>query len=94
VRIGGDAPLAKRSTFLQEALVSEVAFANGELTGRTLAQIQTADTKRLPHTVTLSLFLQGDSLRGSAMAVSVFENRWSYALPHWVELTKAGSLFR
>lgn len=88
VRIGGEPPFPGRSTFLQEALVNRVAFKDGELTGRTMAQIQTADTKRYPHTVYLYLKLRGNVLNGSATAVSVYDGLWIYALPHWAELTK------
>jgi CubicO group peptidase (beta-lactamase class C family) len=88
VRIGGEPRYPNRSTFLQEALVNRVAFKDGELTGSTMAQIQTADTKRQPHTVSLYLKLRGDRLNGSATAVSVFDGFWIFGLPHWADLQK------
>lgn len=88
VRIGGEPRFSGRSTHLQEALVNRVAFKDGELTGSTLAQIKTADTKRYPHTVSLYLKLRGNVLNGSATAVSEFDGFWIFGLPHWAELTK------
>jgi CubicO group peptidase (beta-lactamase class C family) len=74
-------------------LLDKVEFKDGRLTGSTLAQIDTSDTKRHPHTVTLSLKLRGDVLNGQASANSVPDPRWTwiYGLPHWIELKKAGS---
>ena len=91
VRIGGEPWLGNRSTVRQDALLNNVRFSNGELTGTTLAQIETADTKRYPHTVYLHLTPRGDELNGTALAVSIFDGLWIYALPHWTSLKKAGS---
>lgn len=64
VRIGGEPRFPGRSIQLQEALVNRVAFKEEESTGSTLAQIQTVDTKRHPHTVSPYLNLRGDTLNG------------------------------
>lgn len=75
----------------EDALLNHVAFADAELTGTTLAQIETSDTKRYPHTVSLSLVLRGNVLNGQATAVSRFDGVWIYALPYWTELRKVGA---
>lgn len=78
-----------RSTLRQPALLNEVKF-DGGVRGTTLAQIQTSDTRRHPHTVSLDLRLRDGVLCGSALAASVFDDRWIYALPHWAELRREG----
>ncbi|MBL8267912.1 serine hydrolase domain-containing protein [Steroidobacter sp.] len=89
VRIGGEPRFGNRSSVRQEALLNDVKFVNGTLTGNTLAQIETADTKRHAHVTELRLKLRGDVLNGAASANSVFEGFWVYSLPHWVELTRS-----
>lgn len=73
-----------------ETLLNDVSFENGMLSGSSLSQIDTGDTRRRPHTVRLTLTLRGAVLNGDAMAISVPDPRWTwvYGLPHWVELTK------
>lgn len=73
---------------VEDALLNHVRFVDAELTGTTLAQIDTSDTKRYPHTVSLSLILRGNVLSGQATAVSRFDGVWIYALPYWTELHK------
>lgn len=93
VRIGAAPAFANRSTLRQDALVNEVAFKAGTLTGTTLARIETSDTRRHPHTVSLNLRFQGDKLSGTAFASSTYdEGLWIYTLPYWTELTRIGSL--
>lgn len=87
IRIG-EARYPWGSRIEQDALVNSVSFADGELTGTSLAQIETSDTKRFPHTASLSLRLRGDVLSGQVTAVSRFDGRWIYALPYWTELRK------
>lgn len=86
VRIGGNPRYRNRSSLRQPALLNDVKFENGELTGNTLAQIQTSDTRRHPHSVSLRLTLRGDVLNGVAMAAEVYEGLWGYGLPYWTEL--------
>jgi CubicO group peptidase (beta-lactamase class C family) len=88
IRIGGEPAFAGRSTLLQEALLNQVVFKDGELRGTTLARIETSDTQRHPHTVSLNLKLQGGKLSGAALAVSTYEGFWIYALPYWTELER------
>lgn len=73
---------------VEDALLNHIRFVDAELTGTTLAQIETSDTRRYPHTVALSLILRGDVLSGQATAVSRFDGVWIYALPYWTELKK------
>lgn len=87
----GEPRFAWGSTQQQDALLNNVTFADAELTGTTLAQIETSDTKRYPHTVSLSLKLRGEVLSGPATAVSRFDGLWIYGLPYWTELRKVGA---
>lgn len=85
----GEADFDNRSTAQQPAVLNDVKFDGNGLSGTTLAQIVTADTRRYPHTVSLSLKLRDGVLNGSAVAASVYHGRWVYGLPHWVALKKA-----
>lgn len=71
-------------------LLNEVSFEDGLLSGVAASQIDTADTRRYPHTVGFSLRLRGSVLNGAAMAnsVSAPDVSWIYNLPHWVELKR------
>ena len=93
VRIG-EPRFPGRSTLAQEALVNRPAFKDGRLTGTSLAQILTADTKRYPHSVSLDLKPRNGKLDGTAAAVSVFDGFWIFGLPYWVELTKVADADR
>ena len=73
---------------LQEALLNQVVFKDGELRGTTLARIETSDTRRHPHIVSLRLKLEGRKLSGTALADSTYEGLWLYALPYWTELER------
>jgi hypothetical protein len=90
VRIGGEPRFTNRSTLQQAALVNDVKFGPTELSGTSLARIETSDTKRYPHTVSFSLQLRGDKLSGMASAVSVYDGLWIHALPYWAELSRVG----
>lgn len=91
VRIGAEPRFANRSTYLQDALVNDVEFEGGALTGTTLAQIQTSDTKRGPHSVSLDLHLRGDVINGVATASAIYEGLWRFGLPYWIELKRGTS---
>lgn len=88
IRIGGEPRFAGRSTLLQDALLNQVVFKEGELRGTTLARIETSDTRRHPHIVALRLRLEGRKLSGVALADSTYEGLWIYALPYWTELER------
>ncbi|MBL8267344.1 serine hydrolase domain-containing protein [Steroidobacter sp.] len=89
VRVGGPPRFgANRSTFQQDALVNDIEFVDGAFTGRSLAQLVTTDSKRVPHTTSLNLKLRGDKLSGTVNAESVYEGFWIYGLPYWTELSK------
>lgn len=90
LRIGGEARFPGRSTVLQEALLNNIAFKDGALTGDSLAQIETSDTQRRPHVTSLEVKLRGDVLNGYVMAQSVFDGFWHYGLPYWVQLRRVG----
>lgn len=94
VLAGGDVHVQIGSQL--ETLLNKVSFAKGVLSGSTLSQIDTSDTRRHPHTVQLTLTLRGDVLNGDAMAVSVPDPKWTwiYGLPHWVELSKQAGTSR
>lgn len=89
VRIG-EPDQSGMSSLQQSALLNQVAFRNDELSGSTLAQIEVSDTQRYRHTVSLRLKLRGDTLNGTASAISVYGKQgiWTYALPYWTELKK------
>lgn len=89
VRIGGEPRFGNRTSVRQEALLNDVKFVNGTLTGSTLAQIETSDTKRHPHITELRLKLRDGVLNGAASANSVFDGLWVYSLPYWAELTRS-----
>jgi CubicO group peptidase (beta-lactamase class C family) len=91
VRIGGDPKFGGRSTVRMEALLNDVKFKDGELTGKTLSQIETSDTARHPHTVSLYLKQRGQVLNGSSTAVSLYDGLWIYGLPYWTELKKVSN---
>jgi CubicO group peptidase (beta-lactamase class C family) len=91
VRIGGDPKFPSRSTVRMEALLNDVKFQDGELTGKTLSQIETTDTARYPHTVSLYLKQRGQVLNGVATAVSRYDGLWIYGLPYWTELKKSAT---
>lgn len=91
VQIGGEPRFAKRSTLSQPALLNDVAFENGVLTGSTLAQLPTSDTGRHPHSVSLNLKLRDGVLDGVATSVSIFDGLWLYSLPYWTELKRVDS---
>ncbi|WP_129782333.1 serine hydrolase domain-containing protein [Peristeroidobacter soli] len=88
IRVGGPPKFAGRSTLQQEALLNDVTFNNGALTGTSLASIATSDTQRHPSTLSLHLQLRGDVLNGYVSAESIYEGRWGYSLPYWAELRK------
>ncbi|WP_129779495.1 serine hydrolase domain-containing protein [Peristeroidobacter soli] len=88
VRIGGDPKFPSRSTVRMAALLNDVKFKDGELTGKALSQIETTDTARHPHTVSLYLKQRGQVLNGVATAVSLYDGLWIYGLPYWTELKK------
>lgn len=73
-----------------QTLLTQASFENGLLRGVAASQIDTADTRRYPHTVGFSLRLRGSVLNGAAMANSLTAPRvsWIYNLPHWVELRR------
>lgn len=67
------------------SLLDKADFKEGRLTGRTLSEIPTSDTRRRPHTVRLTLQMRGDELSGEAMAGSSGPY-FVYGLSHWVDL--------
>lgn len=73
-----------------QTLLNRVSFSDGLLRGVAASQIDTADTRRYPHTVGFSLRLRGSVLNGAAMAdsQSAPSVSWIYNLPHWVELRR------
>lgn len=91
VRIGGESRWMSRSSMLQETLLNNVKFEDGVLTGSALSQIQTTDTARHPHTVSLTLTKRGQVLNGPSTAVSIYEGLWVYGLPYWTELKKVSA---
>lgn len=91
LRIGGEARFAGRSTVLLEALLNNVAFKAGSLTGDSLAQLETSDTQRRPHITSLDLKLRGEVLNGYVMAQSVFDGFWHYGLPYWTQLRRVAN---
>ena len=70
------------------ALVNDVEFRDGRLTGKMCGSIETADANRRPHHprhhLELDLKLRGDVLNGVVIAIV------GNALSHWVELKKYG----
>lgn len=88
IRIGGAPEFANRSTMMQDALVNDVKFADGSLTGSSLAQVQTGDTKRGPHSTTISFQLRNGKLMGVISASSLFDGFWKFGLPYWTELER------
>lgn len=88
VRIGGQPRFANRSSYQQDALLNDIEFADATLTGRSLAQLVTTDSRRVPHTTSLSLKLRGDMLSGTVTAESIYEGLWIYGLPYWTQLSK------
>lgn len=92
IRIG-ESDQSGMSNLQQSALLNQVAFRNDELSGSTLAQIEVSDTQRYRHTVSLRLKLRGDTLNGTASAISVYGKQgiWTYALPYWTELKKVAA---
>lgn len=86
------APAFGRTTLQQRAVLNEVTFSDDGLSGESLAQLVTADTKRYPHNVSIRLKLRDGVLGGTAMAASIYDGRWVYGLPHWVELRKSQSV--
>ncbi|MBL8267968.1 serine hydrolase domain-containing protein [Steroidobacter sp.] len=91
IRIGGEPKFANRSVVQLDTLLNGVSFKDGQLTGKALSQIETSDTARHPHTVSLELTLRGQVLNGSTSATSIFDGLWIYGLPHWTELKKVAS---
>lgn len=91
IRIGGEPKFANRSVVQLDTLLNGVSFKDGQLTGKALSQIETSDTARHPHTVSLQLTLRGQVLNGSTSATSTFDGLWIYGLPHWTELKKVAS---
>jgi len=89
----GEAAQSGMSSLQQPSLLNQVVFRNGELRGSTLAQIEVSDTQRYRHTVSLRLKLRGDTLNGTASAISVYGRQgiWTYALPYWTELKKVAA---
>ncbi|MBL8272028.1 MAG: hypothetical protein JNL55_36850, partial [Steroidobacter sp.] len=88
LRVGGAPKFAFRTTLQQEALLNNVTFKDGMLSGNSLASVATSDTRRLPSTLSVHLQLRGDVLNGYVSADSVYEGRWGYSLPYWTELRK------
>ena len=91
VRIGGEPKFASRSTTRLESLLNNVKFENGELTGKTLSQIETSDTARNPHATSLYLKQRGQVLNGNVTAGSIYQGLWIYGLPYWTELKKVAA---
>ncbi|MBL8270615.1 serine hydrolase domain-containing protein [Steroidobacter sp.] len=88
IRIGGQPRFPNRSTVSQDALVNDVKFADGTLSGSSLAQIETGDAKRGPHTTNISFQLRGGMLKGVISANSLFDGFWKFGLPYWTELQR------
>jgi CubicO group peptidase (beta-lactamase class C family) len=69
------------------ALVSDLAWREGTLTGALAGQIPTPDAGRVPHVIGLTLRLVGGRLRGEAAALST-TNPIYFALASYVDLTR------
>lgn len=91
VNIGNPPRFSTRSRVEQPSLLNNVAFDDGMLTGSTLSQIQTSDTARNPHTVSLYLKQRGNVLNGAATAASIYNGLWIYGLPYWTELKRVAA---
>jgi hypothetical protein len=77
------------------SLVNSVKFEDGRLSGRALSHLQTQDVSRRRHAVRLDLKLDGDTLKGEAMAGSgpvgpagVQDPYFVFGLNHWMELRR------
>ena len=66
------------------ALVNQPQYRDGVFSGELIAHIDTPDTARHAHAVSLSLRMRGDVLNGSATAIPVDDPREHYALTQWV----------
>lgn len=88
VQIGGAPKYPNRSTIRQPALVNGVTFKDGELSGHSLAQLETSDGNRHPHVVDLRLRLRDGQLKGTVMKDSVYDGFWRQGLPYWTMLER------
>ena len=72
-----------------EALLSDVAFDGGRLSGCMAGDIGTEDADRRPHVLGVDMTLRGTVLNGCITSAS--EGPRGYALSHWVEVRKDAS---
>jgi CubicO group peptidase (beta-lactamase class C family) len=72
------------------ALLGNATYQRGVLGGRFLGTIPTADARRVPHVVAMSLQLREGTLRGWAAAQVTAETN-DYSLSSYAELTRAPS---
>ncbi|MBL8271111.1 serine hydrolase domain-containing protein [Steroidobacter sp.] len=89
--IGENSRWRGRSSLQQPALLNDVAFKDGELTGTSLSQIETSDSSLHPHSSTLQLTLRDGVLSGTVTASSVYTGLWIYSFPYWAELKKVAA---
>ena len=72
-----------------EGVLGEIRYRNGNLMGRFAGTIPTTDVLRHPHSVALSVWIEGDKMRGEASAITWDTELNYFELPSYVELSRA-----
>ena len=72
------------------SLVNDVVLSDGRLRGKMLGALDTEDTRRSQHRLSLDLMLRHDTLSGVLLAESQSPStRDYYTLPHWATMSRS-----
>jgi CubicO group peptidase (beta-lactamase class C family) len=73
-----------------KTLVNSVSLKEARLTGEMMGEIDTEDTRRRRHHLSLDLTRRGDALQGVLMTVVRPSERGGLSVSHWAELKRGG----
>jgi hypothetical protein len=73
-----------------KTLVNDVSLKDGRLTGEMMGEIDTEDTRRRRHHLSLDLTRRGDALNGTLLTVVRPGERGGLSVSHWAELRREG----